>query len=89
MCGREHLLFEPDLFDDEDDDEMPRLNPRSRSVDKPGYPPRSSRTESITSFTTASTSGKKRNIAAVSDGWPAFQSNRLDMSLGNGYYFIL
>jgi len=62
-----------DLFDEEDDDEMPRLNKRAFSVDKPGYPPRSSPTESITSFTTASTSGKKRNVAAGSEGWASFQ----------------
>jgi len=52
---------------------MPRLNTGAFSVDKPGYPPRSSPTESITSFTTASTSGKKRSIAAVSEGWASFQ----------------
>jgi len=53
-----------DLFDE--DDEMPVLDPRSCSVPKPGYVPRSSPTESITSFTTASPSGKKRNLAALS-----------------------
>jgi len=62
-----------DLFDDEDeDDEMPHLNKRAFSVNKPGYPPRSSPMESITSFASASTSGKKRNIAAVSEGWASF-----------------
>jgi len=70
--GASALRPRSDLFDDEDD-EMPALDNRSRSVPKPGYPPRSSPTESITSFTTASTSGKKRNIAAVSEGWASFQ----------------
>jgi len=70
--GTSAVRPQSDLFDDEDD-EMPPLNKRAFSVDKPGYPPRSSPTESITSFATASTSGKKRNIAAVSDGWPMFQ----------------
>jgi len=42
-------------------------------VPKQGHVPRSSPTESITSYTTASTSGKKRNFSAVSEGWPAFQ----------------
>jgi len=51
---------------------MPGLNKRAFSVDKPCYPPRPSPTESIPFFATASTSGKERNIAAVSEGWPAF-----------------
>jgi len=48
------------LFDDDD-------------VPKQGHVPRSSPTESITSYTTASTSGKKRDFSAVSEGWSAFQ----------------
>jgi len=48
------------LFDD--DDEMPGLDPRSCSVPKPGYIPRLSPTESITSFTTASISERRGTL---------------------------
>jgi len=74
--GTSAVQPQSDLFDDEDD-EMPRLNKSAFSVDKPGYPPRSSPTESITSFATASTSGKKRNIAAVSEDWASFARRAL------------
>jgi len=52
----------------EQEDGMPDLDARSCSVPKPGCVPRASPTESVVSFATASTSGKKRNIAALSEG---------------------
>jgi len=68
--GTSAVQPQSNLFDD--DEEVPGLHKRAFSVDKPGYPLRSSPTESITSFATASTSRKKRNISTVSC-WPAFQ----------------
>ncbi len=40
---------------------------------KRGHVPRASPTESVKSCTTTSPSGKKRNAAALSEGWPAFK----------------
>jgi len=73
--GTSDVRPQANLFNE--DDEMPGLDPRSCSVPKPSYARRSSPMESVTSFTTSSTSGKKRNIAALSEGWLAFQRGGL------------